>query len=866
MRIACRELSGWFAQSTIIVTPTPFLARIAREQLARERRERGFETWERPGIYGLEAWLAACWREVRYSGAAIPSLLSPAQERALWHNIIEQEHPQLFDVSATVPLAQAAAGLLAQWHIPAEGELWNEHADAQQFQRWYRLLRRQCRDHGWITRRDLPASLATWMAAGQFQPQTTVFVGFENHSPALESVFAAMGGLGVRLPFDHAKPPKKAIAKSCETPADELDYAARRLRYLFEEKPGGPSLALFVPGLAEQHALVERTIHAVFFPSTATDLAGAQSAPSLFRLSAAGLLIDQPLVASALLLLQLAFPRIDHAEAGVILRSPFITGAFTENHLRALADIELRRRRELDFSLHDIERASRACPILSSCWRRLAKLLPKASQILSLSEWSEFISDLLVALGWPGDRELTPAEERIAEQWKAQLSELSSLGLVSSPVTFEAALAQLRRLLSTRLEHGDGLCPIQILDAGQALGVACDAAVVVGLSEETWPPPVRISPLVPLKLQRLYRVPGSTPLSVREERARMTQSLFESSPEMLVTFNDKLASIAENFVAKKSRDLPVWEGRLPQQSFPAATLEVQLDGQAPAFVATGEVRGGTGIIKAQSQCPFQAFAKYRLHARRPEDASFGFDALDRGSFVHKALENVWRRLESQSKLLRTSPTELRALVNEAIAEAVEAKDVGLLHRLSVETERTRLEELILDWLDVERNRHESFTVETVEGERKFEVPGLSVSLRVDRIDRLKSGNLVLIDYKSGKQTRPKLAGERPAEPQLLVYAASVDSPVDGVFFGQLRPREVKAVGFSRTKQFKGQSAEVKKDWDAYIESSRDKVEKLASEFVRGVAEVRPTGAVCEYCGMKPFCRVNERGVSLEEEE
>ena len=112
-------------------------------------------------------------------------------------------------------------------------------------------------------------------------------------------------------------------------------------------------------------------------------------------------------------------------------------------------------------------------------------------------------------------------------------------------------------------------------------------------------------------------------------------------------------------------------------------------------------------------------------------------------------------------------------------------------------------------------------METIEQKRKFEVPGLSLQLRVDRIDRLSNGNLVSIDYKSGKQTRRKLEGERPAEPQLLVYAASVDRGVDGVFFGQLKPREVKAVGFSRNKQFKGQTAEEKKDWDKYIETSRD---------------------------------------------
>jgi RecB family exonuclease len=189
-----------------------------------------------------------------------------------------------------------------------------------------------------------------------------------------------------------------------------------------------------------------------------------------------------------------------------------------------------------------------------------------------------------------------------------------------------------------------------------------------------------------------------------------------------------------------------------------------------------------------------------------------------------------------------------------------------LHQLSVETERERLEELLLEWLDVERDRSEPFTVETIEQERRFEVPGLSLKLRVDRIDRLKNGSLVLIDYKSGKQTKPKLCGDRPPEPQLLVYAASVDSPIEGIFFGQVKPRDVKAVGYSRSRHFKGSSTEVKKDWYTYIEASRQNVASLAKEFVEGMAEVRPTGAPCEYCGLKPFCRVNEQGAAEEEEE
>ena len=276
------------------------------------------------------------------------------------------------------------------------------------------------------------------------------------------------------------------------------------------------------------------------------------------------------------------------------------------------------------------------------------------------------ISDILIALGWPGDKELTAREDATTERWKDQLSELSSLGLVCSPVTFHTALGQLRHLLSVRSERGDWLSPIQVLDASQAGGVEFDAAIAVGLSEDTWPPPTRFSPLVPLKLQKQYNASAN----IREERVKQTQVLFESSPELVVTYSERLTSLAVGFVSKKGKDLPHWTGHLPLDSFESEELDQQRDGQAPALFAAGvEVRGGTNLIKAQSQCPFQAFAKYRLHARRPEDASFGFDVLDRGTFVHKSLEFVWRRLGSLHNLLHMPAADLATLVSESIAEA-----------------------------------------------------------------------------------------------------------------------------------------------------------------------------------------------------
>ena len=163
---------------------------------------------------------------------------------------------------------------------------------------------------------------------------------------------------------------------------------------------------------------------------------------------------------------------------------------------------------------------------------------------------------------------------------------------------------------------------------------------------------------------------------------------------------------------------------------------------------------------------------------------------------------------------------------------------------------------MLKWLDIERHRAQPFTVETLEEKRTYEIPGLRLSLRVDRIDRLPNGSVVLIDYKSGKQTASKLDGERPAEPQLLVYAAAIDEPVEGVFFGELTPRQPRGVGYGRILQFEKRG--IKKDWDNFIEEGKESVAAIAQGFVDGKAAVDPLKGACDYCSQKPFCRINEK--------
>src|SRR6185312_3621474 len=104
---------------------------------------------------------------------------------------------------------------------------------------------------------------------------------------------------------------------------------------------------------------------------------------------------------------------------------------------------------------------------------------------------------------------------------------------------------------------------------------------------------------------------------------------------------------------------------------------------------------------------------------------------------------------------------------------------------------------------IEAERTVDFTVETTEQDSHYELGPLRLRLRLDRIDRLKDGRLVLIDYKSGEPKTKSLHGERPSEPQLLVYAAALGAAVDALYFAKLKPRKEGAVGYGRQAHFGG---------------------------------------------------------------
>ncbi len=858
MRLLNVDLSSVVTPGSTIVTLSPLLASAANEQIVSQNLQRGQTAWVRPEILNVNAWLTNCWRSVRYKAASTPVLLSTAQEQTIWQRLIAQQHPNLGHQAGAARLAMDAARLLAEYRIPLKHEAWTGYRDAQQFRELFGRFRRLCKAKNWITCSGLWRLLPKWIAKNQLDPGTVVFAGFERFSPALNGIREALGPRATVAPLHSQGRSPFVWGKACTNLAEEVEYAARWVRCTAEENPC-QSIGVFIPDLPSHYALVERTFQQVLYPSRS---AGPLRGPSLFHLNGSKPLLSHPLIAGALLLLELARPQLAIADASAILRCPFVTGAAAEANSRALADLELRRRRHLDVTLYGMESSTQNCPLLTAVWEKVRQVLRIRSWTLDLPRWSQFISDLLEAAGWPGDAELTNEEQKIVESWKDALLNLAGLGLVSASVSFETACAQLRRLLASACgsQTGDCLSPIQILDACDANGLEFDYAAVLGMADETWPPAQRSWPLVPSRLRREFGVPGSDGGSLGEERRQKTQSLFHSAPVVLVSYSGRLAPLARTFIPSFGTEPPVWEGRLPLQSYAPAALESVDDTAGPSFQLGEIAAGGVGIIKSQSLCPFRAFAEYRLHACRPEEGYFGIDARDRGSFLHGALERVWKDLQTLERLQNINDEELRELVRAAAAEAIQDRRENPFHQLTNGAERERLEAVVLRWLSYERERKTPFTVEHLEKPRSVNLNGLQLELRIDRIDRLPDGSVILIDYKSSELTLKDLEGSRPSEPQLLIYAAATEERVEGIYIAKTKPRQPDAVGFAHNEHFPAVKQSRKKtSWAQLRDESRDCLHAIAAEFVKGYAAVRPEKGACDYCDLPMLCRIGEGG-------
>lgn len=870
---------------SVVLTPNQRLGRFVVTQYGLWQKQNGNSVWQGLTCQALPVWLQQQWQLLQSAGhgPAQRHILTSEQQRQLWQQVIaaNKNGHELLQEDTLSTLAGDAWSRLCLWRKSLV-DLPDDDEEGQLFRQWAQAFNSICQEREVVPPHDVWPVVAAALAAGSDLelPEECVFLGFDELSPVELQLIDALKQCGVNIRFTDIALASEAARIGFADAAAELRAAACWAAALLQQN-ADVSIGIVVPKLPQQRATVERVLLEVFEPQAVLPDKARHAPP--FNISAAQPLSQTPLIASALDLLQLNRRHLERDLVARILHSPFI-GGHAEFEQRVQLDARL-----MQYYVRVTVGALRSeaakttskgvplCPIFHQQLRDLLRLQRSGAQKRQkYSVWAQIFNDQLLSFGWPGERALDTYEYQQLGHWNELLAQLATFDTITGSVSLSDALKSLTRLAQQPFQAQTGSSPLQVLGLLEAAGQQFDYLWIMGLDDRLWPEPCQPNPLLPLSLQRMWGMPRASWERELEIAEKLTARLLHSAATVRVSYplteGDQTLRPSPLIAALPLLD----EGQLEQYrpiSYCQATAESPLQGfaddRAPPLPELGRsVRGGTAILKDQAACPFKAFARHRLQARNPEQAVAGINPSMRGMLLHKALELIWGRLKRQEKLLQSTESQLRVLVGGCLEEAWSGlsltDEIGIRQQ---QMELGRAQRLLMQWLELEKARP-AFEVLYQEVRQELDIGPLRLSVRFDRVDRLESGEgLLVFDYKTGQADIKSWVGLRLDEPQVPLYAVAMLAQVKAAAFGQISIHEVAVKGIAEDESVwpcLKTPAQLKRldlpgSWPDLLRHWQTALAELAEGFAQGNASVDPKTryATCRFCDLHALCRVSD---------
>jgi ATP-dependent helicase/nuclease subunit B len=872
------EIDAWLRDGGLVVTASERAARSLTVAYNRSRRAKGLTAWLSPNIQDWQTFVRNAWDERNLDSRLV---LNSLQEHSLWAGIVSAAAPEAARLAGArdrlAALAMQAHGLICAY----APQLLNKKArsawdqDAAAFSNWLARFDEICRASSLISAARLPLELMQALKQDSAERAPLLLAGFDRVLPAQQELFATWG--------DCTQVPLGEIAAQIEfhqatDPASELAACAVWCKKQLAANPHARLLVVTqdVPG---RRGEIERA-----FLQFACEGGGASTASTIFEFSLGVPLSQIALARGASLLLHWLSEPIEEHELDWLLSTGQIAASPGES-LALTAFMHALRRKDMQrtrWALADFLRQKPGAPLpaawvtrITQAQRRLQEFARRPQSTIAAAE---VVTELLQFAGWPGVRPLTSTEFQARRRWQQSVDDCASLGFNGRPTEWKDFLAILDRAVNETLfapESEDA--PILIAGLAESAGLAADAIWFLGATEDAWPATGATHPLLPIAAQRAAGMPHASPRLDWELADTVTRRLLASAPEVHFSY----ATQNEGVEARPSRIVEQLAGA-PQPfsavfAAPAtsAPLAVPIEDASQIPFPAGDAPGGSATLTAQSQCAFRAFATARLGAQSWEPAEAGLTAKERGQLLHEVLHSAWagppQGIRSHEELLAVQ--DLNSFVVDHVrgifATKMPSRAAESMPKSYLALEQTRLIRLVTEWLLYERGRIPFYVLDT-EQKKSVSVDDLPLKVRLDRIDRLIDGSLLVIDYKSGTPNPNSWDLPRPEDVQLPLYAnfaLDLDSSIiGGLVFAKVRAGETEFAGKVRDakatlrSKISANSNLVRKpltteqlaDWKAYIE-------ELALDFLAGHAVVNPRDypETCERCGLQVICRVSE---------
>jgi ATP-dependent helicase/nuclease subunit B len=865
-----------------LLLPNARAARELRSAFDTRQRTLGHSAWEPANALSWSQWTTSLWSELIVSGTETRLLLNAAQEHSLWLEVITEgvtedaTNSTLASAESLADLAQSAWQLAATYNATASLRSSATTNDTRIFAAWAEAFSQRCATRSYLSAALLDQALSLHLQRGNIPSQPSLhLVGFSEIKPSQQLVRNALQQRNTEiLHHDLIATPTEPFHASVVAPTEreELTLAAHFILNLLRNQPSA-RIAVLLPDLAADRSPLEDVLRETLAPELQSIRADLSSTP--WETSGGAPLSSLTLIADALDLARWTDHTLPLTRVSSLLLSPYL-GDFAERDASAIFDTHTLRqarllRPEIDIpallQLANYAQNRQNQPLLT--WLRNTHSFLQREDLKkprTYADWMAFIRSLTTAANWPGTRALNATEFAATVAWDGVLDLVSTLDFSGRRISFATAVEALERQTQTTLFTPPSTnAQVQIMSVAEAEASLFDAVLFLRATDANWPASARTNPLLSWQLQRERNMPGADPVLTAQRAQNFTTALLQRTPTVLFT---SAASNADGplrlspLLADLHQIEPTKICALADVQS-SETYDLVPDDAPIPPLPTSEVHGGANLLKLQAACGFLAFAQLRLNATEPGDSDLGLDAAEGGSLLHAVMQHLWTAIHTQQELAALSQHERTELLQYSIDQALADES---LHPTSgwdnayLTLLRERLYRLLLPWLDVELQR-EPFTVVDTERKETIAVGPLTLTVRIDRIDKVANGTL-LIDYKTGSVASPaQWKGTRPDEPQLPLYTFLLEpDELQGIAFGRLRAgEEMKYTGLQTAKGiFSDTRARDVEDLTFLQQEWRTILAALAEDFAAGKADVRPKSYAinCKHCAQRLLCRLD----------
>lgn len=858
------QLFPQLRRGAIAVTGTVRLARRIRHRYGLWRSASGASVWRRPGVLPWGEWLRSLWEESLLSGgrAGEFSLLSEHGSLLLWERTLGQSDGDLLHLGQQAELARGSWNLALKYGLTSEqllAELQGE--DEERFAVWVRAFEESREEKNWLEPAALPALLSQDAQQGALRIAGPLFfLGMEDQwTPPGEQLLATLQQAGVTvLPTPAARHTRQAVHTAFDSSAEELEAAARWT--------GAANSGVVLLDFSDRAGEARHILLDQMQPGWQTR--GFPLAAPLNSAQAQGLAEAGPPEA-ALTALRLLPREFEFQHLSRVLRGGYLRGSREEAAARAQLERKVRGRLlGARLGRGQLTRlALQEAPVLAEALQQGWKLARQArgqGRRRPHRIWGSVFTVFLQALGWPGNRPRESDEDQALRAWRQLLSEFGACDAVfPQPVALEEALDRLEAMARRRGFQPQGPDEaVELLPIQEAAGMHFDRLWVAGAGASLWPRRnVNPAPFLPLRLQERLGIPGASPQASLKQARRQTSALLAAGEEVVFSWtraaaegvDTTLSPLVATLGLEEQEAQPVTESSYVQALQGSAKLEPLESDDAPALGEDEELTGGVHLMDQQLNCPFRAFAQFRLHAKEYPEPWDGVHPMDRGNLLHALLQRLYSDCGNQ-ETLPGAMDDLKQRLEQWASELPKSVLLGhpALRRGLLRMERARAVELALELIGKDGGR--PYRIELLEEPAALELGPIELSMRLDRVESLgEEGGCLVLDYKTGgnKFSLGHLNPAKLRSSQLAAYALATEGALgvgyvylneNGIEFQGMHDDDAMKAGGEATadgiKPLSSTRLPRFETWQELLDAWRDTLERAANRLAEGDAGVQ----------------------------